>query len=104
MERGYGMSLVETMRERLNARRAELQEELEVVLPRVEQLESRIKEARGTIERLSTRRDRLAAYGNTKIEIPQSQTLPQIGQYYVVELEPLRTLKSGKELARKFQE
>lgn len=92
-----------TLRERLAARRAEVQEQIELVLPQVEQLEARIVGVRETIARLVERREKLAAYGDRPIEFAETRNVPEVGQFYAVELEPRRSRKSGRELAAEVQ-
>jgi hypothetical protein len=98
---------VQEVKQRLLERRAELKEQLEVVLPKVEKLEGEIKGNRETIARLEQRRDILARYGNKRIEIPNptptGPALPELGQFYAIELEPFRSIKTGKQLAAEVQ-
>jgi hypothetical protein len=96
------MTLTE-LRERLTERHGELQEELEA-LPQAQALQQRIDTQRDNIARLTIRRDRLAAYGSKQLEIPYpSAWLPEYGQGFLIDVEPLRSAKTGKQLAADVQ-
>jgi len=89
----------------LTTRRAELQEQIEVVIPKVEELQNRIESIRETIARLQDRRDKLAAWGSKKVEIPNRPGgLPEFGLHFSFELEPLKSRLTGKELAAQVQQ
>jgi DNA repair exonuclease SbcCD ATPase subunit len=100
------MSLnLEQVKKQLNQRRAELQEEIEVTLPRVEQIEGQLTSLREDLARLENQRDVLASYGKRRIVVPNPHpgTLPELGRIHGFELEPFRSVKTGQELADEFQ-
>jgi DNA repair exonuclease SbcCD ATPase subunit len=101
------MSLnLEQVKQQLNQRRAELQEEIEVTLPRVEQIEGQLTSLREELARLEDQRDVLASYGKRHIAVPNPHpgTLPpELGRIDGFELEPFRSAKTGHELANEFQ-
>jgi uncharacterized small protein (DUF1192 family) len=91
-----------TLRERLGARRAELADEASD-LDTVEELQARIVSLGADVARFEQQRDALAAWGDRRIEVPQPPA-PLPGHPHVrLELEPLRSAKTGRALAAELQ-
>lgn len=104
MESEDDVSLLEDLRARVQTRRVELQHEITEVLPAVERLHEEINNHREDIAKLERRRDVLAAFGAKPIPIPQPDAVvPSVGPYYTVEVEPLKSKLTGRDLAAKVQ-
>lgn len=84
----------------LEARRAHLAE-LEQAYVRVEQIEQQVADLRQDVARFAQKRDAFAAYGNKKIEVPNPHRSPDTGLTF--ELEPFRSVLTGKQLADQVQ-
>jgi hypothetical protein len=83
------------------ARRREELQELEEAAEQAAQLKTRLDGLRDDLARLEARRDKFAAYGNRPIEIEQRSFDQRF--HCEIEWEPIRSRKSGKELAAEVE-
>jgi hypothetical protein len=90
-------SIIEDRREQLRAEAQDIEERL----ARSETLHQTLRGLREDIERAERRRDAFASYGSKPIEIPQPDA------HYnglIIEVEPLRSRYTGKQLAQQIQQ
>jgi hypothetical protein len=85
----------------IDERRAELKR-LEESYDRAEQIEQAILDMRADLARAERKRDAFAAHGNKHIEVPHPVTRHEaLGLEF--ELEPFRSVLTGKQLAEQVQ-
>lgn len=89
------------MTETIDERRAELAQ-LEENYQQAERLQAALADLRLDLQRMEARRDAFAGHGGKRIEVPNPTSTRALGLEF--ELEPFRSLETGKQLADRVEQ